>query len=177
MASVTEGYQRNVLNNLSSTCHIDLHQLSTLLLTVRPGAAPSTRPFPPLRTPTEPIPRRNDAGGRSRDRHQLYQTRPLTAVAAAGLACPTSASSAISMPAVDVDSLHKSSFTKSSQEDWGLSDCKSPQVSKILRVFWPISTMLYFGWSQFFPRLPTVPISFPVFYEPFQTHQLKFISP
>ena len=34
-----------------------------------------------------------------------------------GLACPTSALSAISMPAVDMDSpLHKSSFTKSNQE-------------------------------------------------------------
>ena len=46
------------------------------------------------------------------------QTRPLNAVTATRLACPTSASSAISMTAVDMNCLlHKSSFVKSSQEE------------------------------------------------------------
>ena len=67
----------------------------------------------------------------------IYQTRPLTAVAAAGLVCPTSAKSAICIPAVNVDCLlHKSSFVKSSQDLYS-SLCyrtTSLSVSILLRV-------------------------------------------
>ena len=66
-----------------------------------------------------------------REPQQPYQTRPLTTVAAARLACSVSALSAISMPIVDMDSfLDKSLFTKSSQEDI----YRKPEV--IIRIYY-----------------------------------------
>ena len=56
-----------------------------------PPAALSTKSSPPLRTPAEPTTRRNAAEGRSKEPESLYQTRSLTAVAVAGLACSASA--------------------------------------------------------------------------------------
>ena len=109
---------KDSLKKTLGTCHIDHQQWSTLL-TVRPGAAPSIRSSPSLRTPAKPTSERNAAGGRSREPQQPYQIKPLIAVAAAGFACPAEAYSAISVPAVNVDSLlHKSSFAKSNQEEY-----------------------------------------------------------
>ena len=59
-----------------------------LLMVVRPSVAASTRSSPPLRTPAGLTSWRNAAGGRSREPQQPYQTRPLTAVAAARFASP-----------------------------------------------------------------------------------------
>ena len=71
-----------------------------------------------LRTPAEPTSGRKAVGGRFREPQQPYPTRPLTTVAVARLACPASASSAISIPAVDVHNLlRKSSFAKPNQEE------------------------------------------------------------
>ena len=119
---MTEGHQTNVLKTSSRRPYIPATLTTTrgrnLQLTVRPGSAPSTRSSPPLRTPAEPILGRNTAGRISREPQQQYQTRPLTAFAAAGLGCPALAKPAISMPTVKVDSLlHKSSIAKSSQEE------------------------------------------------------------
>ena len=47
----------------------------------------------------------------------------------------------------------------------------------LFSVFWPISTMLYFEWSQFFLRFPTVIIIFPILWRPFQVHQIHLVSP
>ena len=121
LATVTEGHQRNIfktpLRRLSVPATLTTTSNRDLLLTVRQSAASTNRSSPPLRTPSEPTSGKNAAGGRSKEPQQSYQTKPLTAVAAVGLAYPASAKSAISMPAVDVDSLlHKSSFAKSSQE-------------------------------------------------------------
>ena len=121
LATVTEGHQRNVLKTSSRRPSVPA-TLTTisgryLLLTVTSGAAPSTRSSPPLWTPAEPTSGRYTVREISREPQQPYQTRPLTAVAAAGLAYPVSALSAISVPAVDVNSLlHKCPFTKSRQE-------------------------------------------------------------
>ena len=122
LATVTEGHQRNVLKTpprrisfVPATLTITSGWL--LLQTIRPGATPSTRSSLPLRTPAEPTSGRNATGGWYREPQQSYQTRPLTADTAAGLICLASALLAISMAAVDIDSLlRKSSFTKSSQE-------------------------------------------------------------
>ena len=66
----------------------------------------STRLSPPLRTPVEPTSGRNAAGRKIKGALAAIPdpTRPLTAVTATGLAYPASALSAISMPAVDMDS-------------------------------------------------------------------------
>ena len=61
-----------------------------LLLTTRPGAAPSIRSTLPLRTPTGPTAGKNTAGGRSGAPQQAFQTRPFTAVTATGLISPLS---------------------------------------------------------------------------------------
>ena len=95
LAIVAEGHLSNVLKT-SSRRPSEPASLTTtsgrhLQLTVRPGAASSTRSSPSLRTPTEPTSGRNTTGGRYREPQQPYQTRPLTAVVAAGHACPTSA--------------------------------------------------------------------------------------
>ena len=122
LATVTEGHQRNVLKTPSRRPSVPTTLTTTsgrhLLLTVRPGAAPSTRSSPPFENSRRANLREKSCRWRSREPQQPYPTRPLTTVAVARLACPASASSAISMPAVDVDSLlHKSSFAKSSQEE------------------------------------------------------------
>ena len=125
MATVTEGHQRNVLKTPSRIPSVPTTLTTTssrhLLLTVRPGASPSTKSSPLYRTLSKPTSGGNTAPGRSMEPQQPYQSRLLTAVAVAGLASPASAWSAINMPAVDVDSLlHKSSFAKSSQERCGM---------------------------------------------------------
>ena len=89
------GHQRNILKTPSRRPLV-LATLTTTsgrhhLLTVRPGGTLSTKSSPPLRTPTEPTSGKNTTGGRSRELQQLHQTRPLTAVTAAGLAYSTSA--------------------------------------------------------------------------------------
>ena len=106
LATVTEGHQRNVLKIPSRRSSEPVSLTTTsgrhLLLTVRPGAAPSTRLSPPLRTPAELTSGRNATRGKFREPQQPYQTRLLTAVDAAGLACPTSTGSRRGQPPLEI---------------------------------------------------------------------------
>ena len=127
MAIVTEGHERNVIKTPSRWPSVFLRVPASvpaimtttssrhLLLRVRPGAARSTKSYPALRTSIDPTSVRNAAGRISREPQQPYQIRPLSAVAAALLAYPASTQSAICMPAC---LLHKSSFAKTSLQEW-----------------------------------------------------------
>ena len=101
------------------TCHSDHHQWSTFAADHQAWCCTvhqvvSFFEDPPL----EPTSGSNVARERSKDPQQPYLTTPLTAVATAGFVCRESSQSAISMPAVDVDSLlYKYSFAKSSKEE------------------------------------------------------------
>ena len=50
---------------------------------------------------------------------------------------------------------------------------KSPEL---FWVSWPISTMLYSGWSWLFLRFPIVPLLFSSLWGPFQVYELKLVS-
>ena len=47
----------------------------------------------------------------------------------------------------------------------------------LFSVFWPISTMFYFGWSPFVLLFPTPPMSVPILWWLYQEHQFQLASP
>ena len=51
---------------------------------------------------------------------------------------------------------------------------KSPEL---FSVFWPILTVLSFGWSQLLFLFPILPVLFPSFWWLYGEHQLQLVSP
>ena len=82
---------KDSLKKTLSTCNIDHHQRSTLAADRQAWRRTDHQVVSTFEDPHGANLRKNAAGGRSKEPQQLYQTKPLTAVAAARIACPVSA--------------------------------------------------------------------------------------